>query len=199
MPVKQQIPYSNGHFFITFTCYNWLPLIEVTNGYDIVYKWFDYLKQQGHYITGYIIMHNHLHATIAFRECGKSINSIIGNGKRFIAYEIIERLKTSNETAILQQLATAVNSSDRKRGKKHEVWEDSFDWKECNTEHFTNQKLNYMHLNACRGNYMLAPTPEKYLHSSAKYYATGVHAAYEVTDYTLILHEIDLTKAMEKK
>jgi hypothetical protein len=59
MPVKKQIPYSNGHFFITFTCYNWLPLIEITDSYNIVYTWFDHLTQQGHYITGYTIMPNH--------------------------------------------------------------------------------------------------------------------------------------------
>ena len=35
MPVKKKIPFDSGHFFITFTCYNWLPLIEITNSYDL--------------------------------------------------------------------------------------------------------------------------------------------------------------------
>ena len=126
MPVKRKIPYGNGHFFITFTCYNWLPLIELTNSYDFIYNWFNHLTGNGHCITGYTIIH--LHATIAFRECGKDINKIIGDGKRFIAYEIINRLQNQNETALLQQLSKSVNNSDRKRGKLHEVWEDSFDW-----------------------------------------------------------------------
>ena len=34
-------------------------------------------------------MPNHLHALIAFRNTGQSINTIVGNGKRFMAYEII--------------------------------------------------------------------------------------------------------------
>jgi len=38
--------------FITFTCYKWLPLIELTNSHDVVYKWFDYLKTKGHLVTG---------------------------------------------------------------------------------------------------------------------------------------------------
>ena len=50
MPVKQTIPYNYGIYSITFTCYNWLQLIDIVNGYDIVYRWFDHLKQQGHYI-----------------------------------------------------------------------------------------------------------------------------------------------------
>jgi len=163
MPVKRKIPFSNGHFFITFTCYNWLPLFEVTNSYDVVYNWFDYLKHQGHFITGYIIMPNHLHATIAFSESEKDINKIIGDGKRFIGYEIINRLKTKEETVVLEQLFKGVNNSDRKRGKLYELWEDSFDWKECTGHAFIEQKLIYVHQNPFAGKYHLAKTPEEYL------------------------------------
>lgn len=42
-------------------------------------------------------------------------------------------------------LKTAVSNSDKGRGKIHEVWEDSFDWKQCITEKFTWQKIDYMH------------------------------------------------------
>ncbi|MDQ3845244.1 MAG: hypothetical protein M3342_14710 [Bacteroidota bacterium] len=38
MPVKQTFPYNDGLYFITFTCYGWLPLIQLTDGYDLVYK-----------------------------------------------------------------------------------------------------------------------------------------------------------------
>jgi hypothetical protein len=48
MPVKQTIPYNEGVFFITFTCHKWMPLIDLTNSHDLVYKWFDYLKSKGH-------------------------------------------------------------------------------------------------------------------------------------------------------
>ena len=93
MPVKQTIPYNYGIYSITFTCYNWLQLIDIVNGYDIVYRWFDHLKQQGHYITGYVIMPNHVHVIIGFKKTYQDINTIIGNGKRFMAYVIINRLK----------------------------------------------------------------------------------------------------------
>jgi REP element-mobilizing transposase RayT len=46
---------------------------------------FDHLKSKGHYLTGYVIMPNHVHALIGFRRNDQSINTIIGNGKRFIA------------------------------------------------------------------------------------------------------------------
>ena len=69
-------------FFITFTCHQWLSLIEKVNGYDIVYNWFDHLKKQGHFLNGYVIMPNHVHALISFINTKQSINNIIGNGKR---------------------------------------------------------------------------------------------------------------------
>jgi len=92
MPVKRKITEPDGVYFITLTWHQWLPLIEKTNGYDLVYNWFDHLKTKGHFINGYVIMPNHLHALIAFRNTSQSINTIVGNGKRFMAYEIIKRL-----------------------------------------------------------------------------------------------------------
>lgn len=123
MPVKTTVPYSEGIFSITFTCVNWLPLIEKTNGYDIIYNWFNYLKLNGHYIIGYVIMPNHVHAVIGFRKTKQSINTIIGNGKRFMAYEIIKRLKENNETEILAVISNSVESVRKNRQKQHDIWE----------------------------------------------------------------------------
>jgi len=192
MPVKQKIPYDFGVFFITFTCYRWLHLFEITNSYDLVYKWFDALKEMGHFIVGYEIMPNHLHAVIAFRKSKKDINLIIGNGKRLMAYEIVRRLKACNQQDILLQLEAAVNSSDRARSKLHEVWEDSFDWKECNSDAFTWQKLDYMHENPCVGKWKLAENAISYADSSARFYISGVHAKYTVLNFRE-LADINLT------
>ena len=64
-----------------------LSLIEQTNGNDLVYSWFDYLKKQNHRIAGYFIMPIHVHALIDFARSTKKINTVIGDGKRFMAYE----------------------------------------------------------------------------------------------------------------
>ena len=112
MPVKRLITEPDGVYFITFTCHQWKPLIELTNGYDLIYNWFVHLKSKGHYIAGYVIMPNHVHALIAFRNTGQSINTIVGNGKRFIAYEIINRLKELKEEKLLHQLHLSVEAKD---------------------------------------------------------------------------------------
>ena len=196
MPIKRKIPYDNGHFFITFTCYNWLSLIEITNSYSLIYNWFDILKKQGHYITGYVIMPNHVHVTIAFSETKKSINTMVGDGKRFIGYEIVNRLKAQGSYDILQQLENAVNSSDKKKGKLHEVWEDSFEWKECNSSKFIMQKIDYMHNNPCTGKWQLAVNSIEYIHSSAKFYLSGGQGIYTVLNFRE-LDDIDLNSIPE--
>ena len=189
MPVRREIPYNEGLYFITFTCFKWLPLIEITNSYEIVYRWFDYLKTQNHNVVGYVIMPNHIHVMISFSKTEKSINKIIGDGKRFMAYDIIKRLEEKELKPILEKLEKAVSGTDKKRGKKHEVWEESFDWKFCETEKFANQKLVYMHDNPCAGKWKLVVDATKYEHSSARFYISGRHSAYEVKNIELLIVE----------
>ena len=196
MSVRKAITEFDGIYFITITCGHWLNLFELSAGYEEVYKWFDHLKSKGHYIVGYVVMPNHIHALIGFRNTqGVSINSIIGEGKRFMSYGIIKKLKEKNEIGLLAQLAAQVNGTDRKRGKQHEVFEPSFDWKECRSDKFIDQKLDYLHANPCRGIWNLVKEETAYIHSSAKYYVTGEQGVYAVTNY-VELEDIDLTKAL---
>jgi hypothetical protein len=136
-------------------------------------------------------MPNHVHAIIAFGNTGKSINSIVGNGKRFMAYELVKLLKEKNKDDLLLQLEQMVNDTDKQGNKQHEVFEPSFDRKGCRTMEFTKQKLLYIHLNPCRYETILAQLPEDYLHSSAKYYYAGEQGIYPVTSY-MELGDIDL-------
>ena len=193
MSVRRAIIEKDGIYFITFTCKNWLPLFELTNSYDVVYKWCDHLKENGHYITGYVILPNHLHVLIGFKALTQSINTIVSNGKRFIAYEIVKRLQEQNNTAILKTLSDGVISSDRRREKLHQVFENSFDAKECRREEFIKQKLSYMHENPCKGVWNLAGSPSEYLHSSALFYQTAKHSIFEVINYKE-LEDINLTE-----
>lgn len=186
MTVKRTLQEKAGIYFITFTCTDWLPLISMVNAYDAVYKWFDVLKGKGHHVLGYVIMPNHLHLLIAFDSQTKSINTIVGNGKRFLAYELVQRLQTGGFTNILAQLELAVNASDRKRGKLHQVFRHSFDAKECRTDLFIWQKLNYIHQNPVSGKWMLAATALDYPHSSAQYYHTGEQGRYPVLNFNLL-------------
>ncbi|MBS1680881.1 MAG: hypothetical protein JST48_04140 [Bacteroidetes bacterium] len=195
MSVRREIPECEGIYFITITCSSWLHLFDIADAYDEVYNWFDHLKKNGHFILGYVIMPNHLHALLGFRNTrGVSINSMVGEGKRFISYGIVKRLKVKGEHELLADLYEKVNNTDKRKGKKHGIFEASFDWKECRSDKFIDQKLEYIHANPCRGIWNLAKEEYEYKHSSSNYYQTGKQGVYAVTNYTE-LEDIDLTKA----
>jgi REP element-mobilizing transposase RayT len=195
MSIKKTIPYSSGLYFITFTCHGWLPLFEAADAYESVYKWFDHLKKHQHFIVAYVIMPNHVHAMIAFSSiASKAINTVIGNGKRFIAYDIIKKLETRGDLNTLAWLEQDVVKRDREKGRRHHVFIPSFDWKECTSEWFIEQKVRYIHQNPCAGKWNLVDRPEDYLHSSAKFYATGKQGVYEVVNYQAV-EDIDLSQS----
>ena len=107
---------------------------------------------------------------------------MVSNGKRFMAYEIVKRLEGQNKAAMLLQLSKAVTNSDKEKGKKHQVFERSFDCKEITSQYFFKQKLGYMHNNPCTGVWNLVQNPVDYVHSSAKFYLTGEQGIYLITD-----------------
>ena len=165
---------SNSFYFITFTCHKWLNLFQETNAYDTVYKWFDHLFSKNIYVTGYVIMPNHVHVLLYFPSMPKSLNTIVGNGKRFMAYEIIKRLEESGREELLDVLHGDVKKREAKKGQIHKVFEDSFDAKQCYSEEFIFQKLNYIHHNPVSKKWNLVTDFTDYEHSSASFYEKGI-------------------------
>jgi hypothetical protein len=139
-------------------------------------------------------MPNHVHVLVSFSNTSQSINTIIGNGKRFMVYEIINRLEKNNDTTLLEQLAGSVEATRKVNKKLHEVWELFFDWKDCRSNEFVWQKLDYMHNNPCTGKWQLAVNAIEYIHSAARFYLTGVHGIYPVTNF-MEIEEVILIKA----
>ena len=89
-----------------------------------------------------------------------------------MSYGIVRRLKEKNKAEVLARLSALVNATDRKRGKRHAV-EPSFapiaiGRKDCRSNKFIDQKLDYIHANPCRGIWNLVKEETEYIHSSAK-------------------------------
>jgi REP element-mobilizing transposase RayT len=170
MAVKHKHSEEFTTYFVTFTCYKWISLFETTNSYDIVYNWFNILKRDGIDVIGYVIMPNHVHTIIHFPSSGYNLNKIMSNAKRFMAYEIINRLEKSNNAEMLQLLSANLTAREIAKGQKHKVFKDSFDAKAIYSDKFLFQKLDYIHSNPVKGKWALAKDNVSYEHSSASFY-----------------------------
>ena len=149
-------------------------LFKMTNSYDQVYSWFNILKEEKIEVIGYVIIPNHVHCILYFPEAGFNLNKILSNAKRFMAYEIINRLEYANDTYTLKILQDALSEREKKKKQLHKVFKDSFDAKPIFSEKFLIQKLNYIHYNPITGKWKLVPDFISYEHSSASFYEEGV-------------------------
>ena len=190
MSVKKLNINCETFYYITFTCFKWLNLFEITSMHDHIYRWYEILNKFDVYNCGYVIMPNHLHLIAYTANSEKAINNIIGTGKRFMAYEIIDRLEMLGRKDLLKLMSDSVNPSERQRNKKHEVFEDSMDCKELITEKFIRQKLNYIHKNPVSGKWKLVEHYLDYKFSSARFYDLGESANCRLLHYEDILSAV---------
>lgn len=117
-----------------------------------------------------------------------NLNTMIGNAKRFMAYEIVNRLKDRNEEKVLTQLIEGCSDKEKAKGQKHKVFEASFDAKPIYTDDFFHQKLIYIHHNPVKGKWHLSSDFVEYYHSSASFYETGAeHEQITIQDYRNVI------------
>lgn len=150
------------------------PGLEVIGSYDLVYKWFDYLYTKNIRVAGYGIMPNHVHVMLYFPEMSVTLNAVMANGKRFMAYEIVKRLIATGNSDLLQILISATTATEHCKGQMHKVFEKSFDAKQCVSSNFIYQKLDYSHHNPVSNRWALADNFINYIHSSAGFYEAGL-------------------------
>ena len=171
MAIKTTHSSTHSIYFVTFTCAEWIPLFEITQSYDAVYQWFGILREKYQAsIIAYVIMPNHLHLLLHFTTENFRLNSIVGNGKRFMAYEIVNRLQENNNHDLLHRMSSLLTERERKKGQRHKVFKDSFDAKPIYTQKFLLQKINYIHKNPVNGKWNLVNDLANYEHSSAGFY-----------------------------
>jgi REP element-mobilizing transposase RayT len=170
-------------YFCTVTCYQWLNLIQEANAYHAIYRWFRHLKNDGCHVTGYVIMPNHFHVLLYLSHSGTSLNLMVGECKRFMAYNIVGSLKAQGNTELLAAIAKGVPERERHIGKLHQVFKPSFDGRLCHSEWMLEQKLDYMHHNPVRGKWNLVEDFTAYPHSSAAFYELGEPGIPELVHY----------------
>jgi hypothetical protein len=100
---------------------------------------------------------------------------------------MLKALEDKRQLELLNCLTEAVLPKDAEKGQQHCFWKDSFEVKECRTESFLLQKLQYMHNNPVSSKWKLTASALDYLHSSSLFYCNGQQRLFTVTDYRELL------------
>ncbi len=189
MPTHRIHEEKETFYFTTFTCHKWFPLLEKAEIYAYLPNWINQLSSRGLITCGYVMMPNHLHLLVYVQKDCQGLNRVLGEGKRFMAYEIISRLNDKNEKSILAQLAEGVQVNERSKGKKHQVFRLSFDAKAVVGDESINKVLDYMHHNPVSGKWNLVEDYTKYAYSSAGFYERGEEGIVEIVDFRDVISE----------
>ena len=112
-----------------------------------------------------------------------NLNTLVSNGKRFIAYEIVERLKNLKHNHLLKQLENEITRSDKRRGKLHQVFKPSFDARLILDEKMLFQRMDYIHHNPVRGKWNLVNDIVLYPYSGAAFYESGAPCQFPIPHF----------------
>ena len=160
--------------------------MEKTKIHEYLPDWSEQLAKRGIALSGYVLMPNHLHLLVFVQPECQGLNKVIGESKRFMAYEIVKRLKERNELELLHQLSLGVQLEEAKKGKRHQVFRLSFDAKELSSDEEVERVLDYIHHNPVSGKWNLAADFVSYPYSSARYYELGESSALLLRHYKKI-------------
>lgn len=171
MAVRIKYFLPNQTYFITFTILDWRYIFVNDKYCDLVYKWFDYMRDNyENKIYGYVIMPNHVHSLINITEKSPKISVLVQNAKRFLAYQIVKFLKEDNKTELLEFFK---KNACARTGAKHKVFNDRYNDLLIQCDEFFLQKLTYIHNNPCAKHWKLADHIRDYRYSSASNYDFG--------------------------
>jgi REP element-mobilizing transposase RayT len=151
----------------------------------MIYDWLKLIADKyGIQTHAFVLMPNHVHLLLRIEDAELNLNKIISNGKRFMAYEIIKRLKSGNKDGVLFQLSSGCTAMEISKGQLHKVFESSFDAKPVYSRDFLHQKLDYIHHNPVIGKWNLCNEFTDYSHSSASFYIDEKpHEVVLITDF----------------
>jgi hypothetical protein len=102
---------------------------------------------------------------------GTSLSDILRDLKKYSAVNILNAIE-KNEKESRQQWMLEIferSGQSNSRNSKYQFWIQDNHPKECHSIEFTQQKVNYIHLNPVRSE--IVSRPEDYLYSSAADYA----------------------------
>ena len=113
-------------------------------------------------------MSNHLHLVVSAKN--EDLSDILRDFKKFTSKQIIEAIINNKQESRRDWMLDIFRKAgvSNNRNKEYQFWRQDNQPKECYSNGFTVQKLNYIHNNSVDAG--IVERPENYLYSSAKDY-----------------------------
>ena len=171
MAVAQWI--SGEVYFVTITVVDWIDVFTRPRYKHIVVDSLLYCQQhKGLEIYAWVLMTNHLHAIVS--AGGElPLGDIIRDFKKFTSKRILNELQTDLQESRRDWMLGRFQFSayNDKKIRDYRFWQDGYHPVLLTTGEFFTQKLDYIHANPVRQEFVARP--EEYLYSSAFDFAGG--------------------------
>ena len=153
--------------FFTATIIEWKHLLANDEFKNIIIDSLRFLKNEGSIVVyAFVIMPNHIHLIWQIQEGFKREN-VQMRFLKFTSQQIKFKLLDTSNTYLEEFM---VGLSDR----KYQFWQRNSLSIDLWTDYVFMQKLEYIHNNPVRENWILAEYPEDYKYSSANFYLNDV-------------------------
>ncbi len=178
MSLRNRYRYQDENiFFITTTCYQWMPLLSIGNGFEIISDNLRfYSKKYYSDVLGFVIMPNHLHLILHFKE-GKDRIHFMRDFKKYTSFMIRKEVAIKSP-----DLLNKIRINHQK--KIFKIWQDRYDETYLISKKILETKLDYIHTNPLQEKWSLVKYPEDYEYSSARFYETGIQTELKVDHYS---------------
>ena len=190
-PTAAENLFSQGHheitdqfgvYFLTLTVTGWVDLFTRGQCRNIVLDSLAYArKAKGLRLFSYVLMSNHVHLLAAAEKESQGLSAIIRDVKRHTSKRLIETVHDHPREFRRHWMEQIFSHSDNlnERISGYRVWQPGNRPIRCISRNFTQQKLNYIHMNPVRAG--IVDHPVDYRLSSARNYAGRKDYVLEVT------------------
>jgi len=160
---KRAIAGAGNAHFLTFSCAGRRKLLNTPHSRQIVISVLAGLADQGRVcVSGFVIMPDHVHALLWFKDSDSRLPEIMKTWKRLSAHYLIKYYE-EHSPDIIPYLRTVRNKREILT-----VWNRRYYDFYLLSHEKAHEKLTYMHQNPVK--HGLVDAPEKYLWSSAPWY-----------------------------
>jgi REP element-mobilizing transposase RayT len=171
MPNAYRFDDPEGIYFITFAVVEWVDVFTRRQYADIVLDSLEFCQQnKGLVLHAWCIISNHGHFIIS-RNGEHSLSDIVRDFKKFTSTSIIKAIKENSQESRRKWMLWIFSSAGKNNvnNTNYQFWQQDNHAEQLISNHFFDQKLNYIHSNPVTAG--IVGEPQDYLLSSARDYA----------------------------